>query len=143
PRQVDDRAVALAPGVREALADLLAEVVVEPEVGTAVLPRLDRLEVPLQQALRVRERSVLLDVTRGGQQEDLRSDLVGLQLAGLDLRAVVPEGRRLDLDEVADHEPVELREPESLSTAVRGPDRGVLADHEVALDLPLQHLLHR
>ena len=65
-----------------------------------------------------------------------------LRLAGLDLGAVVPEGRGLDLDEVAHDEPVELREPESLRAAVRRADRRVLAGDDVALHLPVEHLLH-
>ena len=56
--------------------DAAAEVEVEPELGAAVLLRLDRLPVPLQQALRVRERAVLLGVRRGGQEEDLGRDLL-------------------------------------------------------------------
>jgi hypothetical protein len=98
--------------------------------------------VPLQQSLRVRERAVLLDVSRRREEEDLRRDLLGLQLPRLDLGAVVPERRRLDLDEVADDEPVELGQAAPLRAPVRRADGGVLADHEVALDLAAQHLLH-
>src|SRR5207248_544509 len=99
PREVEDRPVALLLRALEPLADLAPEVVVEPEVRAAVVLRLDGLEVPLEEPLRVRERAVLLDVRRGRQEEDLGRDLLGLQLARLDLGAVVPEGRRLDLDE--------------------------------------------
>src|SRR5207253_8607900 len=128
PREVEDRPVTLPLRVLQPRADLLAEVVVEPELGPAVIPGVDRLEVPLEQALGVRERAVLLDVSRRREQEHLGSDLIGLELTGLDLGAVVPEGGGLDLDEVANDEPVELREREALRTAVRGADGRVLAE---------------
>ncbi len=65
------------------------------------------------------------------------------ELAGLDLGAVVPERGGLDLDEVADDEPVELREPEPLCAPVRRSDRGVLARDDVAADAAAEHPLHR
>jgi hypothetical protein len=141
PREVEDRAVPRGGRLLEPRADLLAEVVVEPELGPAVLLGLDRLEVPLQEPLRVGERALFLDVARGRQEEDLGADLLRSQLTGLDLGAVVPERRGLDLDEVAHDEPVELGEPESLHLAVRGADRGVLAGDDVALDRAGEHLL--
>src|SRR5207248_8074647 len=80
PREVEDRPVALLLGALEPLADLATEVVVEPEVGAAVVLRLDRLEVPLEEPLRVRERAVLLDVRRSRQEEDLGRDLLRPEL---------------------------------------------------------------
>ena len=71
PRQVEERPVLRILRVLQLLADHAAEVVVEPELGAAVVLRLDRLEVPLEQPLRVRERAVLLDVRGGRQEEDL------------------------------------------------------------------------
>ena len=142
PRQVEERPVLRVVRVLQPLAEHAAEVVVEPELGAAVVLRLDGLEVPLQQPLRIRERAVLLDVRRRRHEEDLCPDLAGLQLARLDLRAVVPERRRLDLDEVADDEPVELREREPVRLAVRRADRRIFARDDVALDGALQHLLH-
>ena len=76
PLELEDRLVAVFLRLLQLLADLLPEVVVEPELGAAVLLRLDCLEVPLQQPLRVRERAVLLDVGRGGHEEDLGADLL-------------------------------------------------------------------
>ena len=68
--------------------------------------------MPLDEALRVGERAVLLDVRGRREEEDLRRDLFRLQLAAFDLWRVVPERSALDLDEVADDEPFELRQPE-------------------------------
>jgi hypothetical protein len=82
-------------------------VVHEPQLAAAVAGRFDRLVVPLQQPLGVGEGAVLLGVGGRGQQEDLGGDLLGAQLAGLDLRPVAPEAGRFDLDQVADDQPVE------------------------------------
>ena len=91
--------------------------------------------MPLQQPVGVRERAVLLGVRGRGQEEDLRRDLVGAQLARLDLRRVAPERRALGLDEIAHDEPLQLREGEALELAVCGSDGWVLADEEEALTL--------
>ena len=47
------------------------------QLAAAVAGRIDRLLVPLQQALRVGERPVLLGVAGGGKEEDLGADVVG------------------------------------------------------------------
>src|SRR5439155_20447121 len=54
--------VALLLAVLELLPDQLSELEHEPEVAAAVVLRLDRLPVPLQKPLRIRERPVLLRV---------------------------------------------------------------------------------
>src|SRR5690349_23624847 len=95
PAERLDQLVAIVLGALELLLDQPAEMEVEPELRAAVPLRLDRLPVPLEESLRVREGAVLLGVRRRRQEEDLRRDLLRLQLARLDLRAVVPEGRRL------------------------------------------------
>src|SRR5207248_9258072 len=100
PGQAEGRQVAWVVRAGEFLADLAPEVVDEPEVGAAVALRVERLEVPLPEPLRVRERAVLLDVRRRRHEEDLRADLFRLQLARLELRGVLPERRALDLHEV-------------------------------------------
>ena len=143
PAERLDQRVARVVGVGELLLDQPPEVEVEPELRARVALRLDRLPVPLEKPLGVRERPVLLGVGRRRQEEDLGRDLLGLQLSGFDLRRVVPEGRRLDLDDVADDEPVELREREPVRLRVRVPDGGILAGEEVALDLAVEHLLRR
>ena len=105
--------------------------------------RLDRLPMPLQKPLRVRERPVLLRVRGGGEEEHLRRDLRRLQLPGFDLRRVVPERRRLDLRQVAHDEPVELRECKAVELRVRRADGRVLAEDDVALRLAVEHVEHR
>ena len=75
-------------------------------------------------------------------QEHLGAALLGHDLAGLDLGRVLPEGRALDLEEVAHHEPVEVGHAESLRLAVRRPDGRVLAEQEVALHLAVDHVEH-
>ena len=64
------------------------------------------------------------------------------ELAGLDLRPVLPERGALHLREVADDEPVELRHRQPVEARVRIPDRRVLAEHEVSLDLAVEHAEH-
>ncbi len=63
--------------------------------------------------------------------------LLGGQLAGLDLGAVLPERRRLDHRQVADDEPLEVGQAEALHLPVGRADGGVLADDEVAGAAPL------
>ena len=58
------------------------------------------------------------------------------QLAGLDLRPVLPERRRLDQREVAHDQPVEVGHAEPLQLAVGRADRRVLTEQEVALAVP-------
>src|SRR5437868_11074796 len=135
PAQLLNELVARLLRLRELLLDEPAEVEVEPELGAAVLLRLDRLPVPLEQALRVREGAVLVGVRRRRQEEHLRTDLIGAQLALLDLGTVMPERGRLDPDDVAHDEPVELCEPEPMQLPVRVTHRRVLAREDVALDL--------
>ena len=74
-----------------------------------------------------------------GQEEDLGGDVGRRDLAGLDLGRVVPEGRRLDLDQVADHEPVEIAQGGAVVATVGRADGRVLAHDEEALDRPVDH----
>ena len=81
---------------------------------------------------------------RGGrQEEDLRADVLGDQLAGLDLRSVLPERRGLDHLQVAHHEPVEVGHAEPLHLAVGRADGWVLPHQEVALAPALDLRLDR
>jgi hypothetical protein len=100
------------------LAHALEQVVHEPQLGARVAGRVERLVVPLQQPLRVGEMPVLLDVRGGRHQEDLGLDVLRPQLAGADLRAVAPERRRLELGEVAHHQPLQVRERAPLQAGV-------------------------
>ena len=142
PGQVEQRPVHLVGGVAQLLADPVAQLDVELQLAGGVARRVDRLVAPLQHPLGLGERAGLLGVRGGGQEEDLGPDLLGDQLAGLDLRAVLPERRRLDHLQVADDEPVEVGQAEPLHLAVGRADRGVLPHQEVALAAPLDLRLH-
>ncbi len=113
----------------------------EPEVAAAVAVRRHRFVMPLQHPVGVGEAAGLLGVRRGREEEDLGSDVRGCQLAGLDLRAVLPPRRRLDQVEVADHEPVQLGHPQALHPRVGRADGRVLPKEEVA-HAPAVHLVH-
>ena len=109
PREVEHRPVLAGPSSRRACSRTRRpRWYMNHRSERAVARRLDRLVAPLQQPLGVGERAVLLGVGGGGQQEHLGADVLRAHLARLDLRRVVPERRRLGLDEVAHHEPLEL-----------------------------------
>ena len=110
------------------------------QLAARVAGRLDRLLAPLQQALRVGERPVFLDVRRGGKEEDLGLDVFGAQLARRDLRRVEPERRRLDLHHVAHDQPLQFRERAPLEPRVRRADRRVLAHHEQPFQFSIGHV---
>jgi hypothetical protein len=76
---------AAAGSGEQLLADRPTQVVGEGQVADAVARRLAGLVVPLQQPLGVRERAVLLDVRRRGEEEHLGLAVLGDDLAGLDL----------------------------------------------------------
>jgi hypothetical protein len=140
PVQLDDRPVALVGRVRQPLPDDPAEVVGEPEVGALVVDGFDGLLAPLQHPLGLRERALLLHVRRGREEEHLGAALLGHDLAGVDLRRVLPERGRLDHREVADDHPVELGHREPHQPPVRHRHGGVLAEQEVAGHLALDHV---
>ena len=78
----------------------------------------------------------------GGQEEDLGGDRLGLQVAGMDLGAVLPERGGLGLVEILDDQPVELRQRLPLIAGVLAADGGVLAHREEPFDLALGHRDH-
>ena len=63
----------------------LGQVVHEPQLRARVGRWLERLVAELDQALGVGEAALLLHVRGGGHQEHLGLDLLGPQLAGLNL----------------------------------------------------------
>src|SRR6266404_5458406 len=73
----------------------------EPCVGATIPGRIDGFFTPLQQALCVGECAFLFSVTGGGEKENFRLDVLGLQHAALDLGRFTPEICRFDLDHVA------------------------------------------
>ena len=106
----------------------------------AVPGRVGRAVVPLQEPLGVRVGPVHLGGRRGGQEEDLGGDLLGLQDALDGLGAVLPERGGLRLVQVADDQPVELRQRPALIAGVLAAHGRVLAHRHQALDLPLGHV---
>ncbi len=140
PGQVEQRAVAGQRRAGQLLPDHPAQVVEEPQLGAAVGGRVDGLLPPLQQPLGLGERALLLHVRGGRQEEHLGAALLGHDLAGRDLGAVLPERGALDHEQVADHQPVEVGHAQPLGPAVRRTDRRVLAEQEVPLDLAVDHV---
>ena len=96
--------------------------------------RLDGLVVPLQQPLGVGEGAVLLGVRGGGQEEDLGGDVLGAQLAGLDLRRVVQNAAVSISTRSRTTSQSSCASAVPLQPAVGRADRRVLAHDEVALD---------
>ena len=139
PRQVQQRPVALVGRSGHPRLDPLAELEEELAFALRVAGRLERLVAPLQQPLCLGERSRLLHVRGRGEEEHLGLDVLGAQFAGRDLGAVLPPRRRLDEVEVADHEPLQVSHAEALQAPVGRPDRGILAQQEVTLDLVVEH----
>src|SRR5437764_5556895 len=81
------------------------EVIHEPQLAATVAGWLDRFLMELDEPLCVGEAALFFSVTGGGEEEDLRPDVLRPQFAALDLRTVMPEGRRLGLDHLADYQP--------------------------------------
>src|SRR5918999_2648844 len=107
PRQLAQRPVTRFVRRRVEVLEPAAEVVDEVELAPAVTRRLDRGVMPLQHALRVGERSVLLRMGGAGKEEDLGRYVLGCNLTPVDLRRLAPELRRLRGSEIAHHEPFE------------------------------------
>jgi hypothetical protein len=136
PRQVEDRPVLRVLGRRQLLPDDAPEVVEEPQLGTAVTLGLDRFLAPLQQPLRLGEGAFLLDVRRRRDEEHLGAALLRHDLAGRDLRTILPERRALDHEQVADDEPVQVGHAQSLRAPVRGATAGFWPSRKYPETLP-------
>ena len=143
PPEVEDRPVAVAVGVRVALLHPQRQVVHEPQLRARVAGRLEGLVTPLQQALGVGERALLLDVRGGRHQEDLGGDVLGAQLARLDLRRSPPELGRLDGRQIAHHQPAQSRESPALQAGVLRAHGRVLTHHQQPVQPAVQRAQHR
>ena len=141
PEQVLEALVARLGAVGIELLEAQRQLVGEPGVGAAVARRVGGLLVPLDPALGVGEAAVHLGHLGRREQEDLGLDGGGGNLAALDLGRAVPERRRLGLEVVLDHQPVELAHGLALEPPVDGRGR-VLAHSEHALDLAVAHANH-
>src|SRR5918997_1161545 len=109
----------------------------EPGVTPGVARRFDGLVVPLQHALGLGERAVLLRDERRGDEEDLRAALLGLYAVHL------PGGGGLYLVGVQAPEPVQVPQAVLGHLDVRSADREVLPEDEAALNLPVFHVHDR
>ena len=141
PRHVKHGPIARIVRILEGFANTVAEIEEELQLAFGIARRRDRLVAPLHHALRLRERTGLLSVVRGGHEEHFGVDVFGLQLARFDLGTVLPERGRFDHVEVANDKPLEVAQRLAVQATVRAPDRGVLAEHEVAVHLVLEHEL--
>ena len=139
PGEVEHRAIARISRAGQSLTHEPAEVVEKPQIGARIARRLHRLVVPLQQTLRLGERAALFGVRGSRHQEHLRGDVLGAQLATRDLGSVVPEGCRLGLLQVSNHQPIELGHRLAVHPAVGGADGGVLSQREEALHPTVEH----
>ena len=96
--------------------------------------------MPLQKALRVGERAVLLHVRCRGKEKDLCADFVRTELAAHDFRRVEPERRCLGLHHVADDEPLQFAKGRAFELRVRGADRRILSHDEQPFELSVGHV---
>jgi hypothetical protein len=95
--------------------------------------------MPLQQALRVGETAVFLDMSGSGQKKDFRWNLLRPELAALHLGRVIPEGRGLKLDHVTHHQPFQFGQSLALQSRIRGSHGGVLPHNKQAFHLAVHH----
>ena len=72
-------------------------------------------------------------------EEDLGGNLLGLELAVLDFRRILPETCRFNLLEIADNQPLQRGQSAALHAAVGLRHRRVLAKDKVAFHLLAQH----
>ena len=100
PGQVQQRLVFRLRRAFVQLLQPLTEVIQEPHVRAAVVRRINRLVVPLDQALRVRERAFFLRATRrGGNKENFRRQSCSGGRGG---RVVLPEHCAFRLEPVGE-----------------------------------------
>src|SRR5438309_5478159 len=96
--------------LRRKLLQARAEVVDEVRLAASVALRLDCLLVPLQQTLCVGEGAVFLYVRCGSEEEHLGANVLRTELSAFYFGRVIPEARRLRLEQVAYHQPLQLAE---------------------------------
>ena len=110
-----------------------SEAVDDIEVGAAVRDRLNRAMAPLRPAPAVDDAAFLLDAGTGRQNKDLGGDSSRINTGPL------PELRGLVLEQIGDHEPIELVDGRTDQPRVGAADHGILAEAEEPLDFARQH----
>ena len=103
------------------------------EIRAAVGDGLYRAEAPLRPAPAVDDAPLLLDPGRGGENEHFGRDARWIGARAL------PEARRLVLEQIGDHHPLELIQSRPDQTRVGAAHRGVLAETEESLQLAVEH----
>ena len=114
----------------------------ELQLALAVPRRTDGLVTPLQQPLGLGEGPGFFHVVGRGEEEHLGVDVLGPQLARGDLRTVLPPRGGFNEVEVPHHQPLQVGHTQPLQPPVGRANRRVLAQHEVTLDLVLEHCHH-
>ena len=111
----------------------LGEPIDDIEIRAAVGDGLYRAEAPLRPAPAVDDAAFLLDAGRGGENEHFGRDPSRIGARPL------PEARRLVLEQIGDHHPLELIQSRADQTRVGAAHRGVLAEAEESLHLAGEH----
>ena len=111
----------------------LGEAVDDIEVGAAVCDGLDRLVAPLHPASAVDDAAFLLDAGTGRQNENFGGDS-----SRIDTRPL-PETGRLMLEQIGDHQPIELVHRRAYQPRVGAAHHRVLAEAEEPFDFAGQH----
>ena len=133
PGHVQQWSVTWVGRVFESFFDAVAQIKEEFQLRASIAGWGHSLVTPLDEPLRLRERAGLFSMVGCRHEEDLGVDLFGFEFAGLDLWPVTPPGSGLDLLEVANDHPLQIRHPHPLHPAVGRTDRRVLAEHKVAV----------
>ncbi len=126
------------------LLEAASQIVNEPGLRAGGAGRVNGLVMPLHQPLGVGVGAILLGCDRCRKQKDLRLDVRGPHLSASDFGSVVPERCGLRLEQVTDHQPVEVGERPAGEVGVLTADRRVLPHAKESLHGAfLHHQEHR
>src|SRR5438067_8509955 len=90
----------------------------EPRFRSTISRRIDGFFAPLQEPLRVCERTFFFGVARRGKKENFRFDLFRLQLAALNFSRIAPKLGWLCFHHLATDEPFYFRRRLRLQTSI-------------------------
>ena len=113
----------------------------EPCVGPTIPGRINGLLAPLQESLRIGECAFFFSMACRREKENFGLDVLGLQLAAVDLGRFAPEIRRFDFDHVANDQPFQFRQRLSLEPRIGCADGWVLSHQKHALHFSVQHVV--
>jgi hydrogenase nickel incorporation protein HypB len=129
PRQMSEGLVARPDGSRIKVLQPLAEVVDKPGIGAAIVGRIERLVMPLEQPLRVGQRAFLLGYGRRGDEKHFGLDVRGRRAGWIAL----PEVRALRQQPVEDDKPFKIAQTRAVQDGVGAAATGVLPEQEILL----------